>query len=119
MLRAGVAICGLILSMHMQAESAAATAATTDPVTGLVIAPGWEHVRAHCGACHSYRLITSQRGDASFWVGVIRWMQRTQSFWQLEPALEAQIVDYLAVNYDETDWGRRPPLSVSLLPAER
>jgi hypothetical protein len=90
--------------------------AETDPATGLIIADDWELVRAHCGACHSYRLITAQRGDASFWRSAIRWMQRTQNLWALPEAQETAIVDYLARNYNETDWGRRPPLSPVLQP---
>jgi len=38
-------------------------AADKDPNTGLLIAPGWELVRMHCGACHSYKLVTAQRAD--------------------------------------------------------
>ena len=87
-----------------------------DPTTGLIIAPGWELVRSYCGACHSYRMVTAQRGDARFWTDTIRWMQRTQSLMRLESAQERAMVDYLARNYDEVDWGRRPPLGPALLP---
>jgi hypothetical protein len=87
-----------------------------DPDTGLVVAPGWELVRANCGACHSYRLVTAQRGDAAFWTDAIRWMQRTQNLWQFPPEVETPLVAYLADHYNETDWGRRPPLSPSLMP---
>jgi mono/diheme cytochrome c family protein len=87
-----------------------------DARTGLVLAPGWQMVMAHCGACHSYQLITAQRGDAMFWQETIRWMQRTQNLWPIPDEQEATIVAYLATNYDETDWGRRPPLSAILMP---
>ena len=90
--------------------------AATDQRTGLIIAPGWEQVAAHCGGCHSYRLITAQRGDEAFWLNSIRWMQKTQNLWQLPPETEAAIVRYLGNHYDESDWGRRPPLSSALLP---
>ena len=93
-----------------------AMAVERDPMTGLIVAPGWELVRAHCGACHSYQTLTSQRGDAAFWVDAIRWMQRTQNLWVLEATQERAIVDYLASNYDEKAWGRRPPLASRLLP---
>lgn len=93
-------------------------AAERDPTTGLVVAPGWESVRAHCGACHSYGLVTSQRGDAEFWRDTIRWMQRTQNLWPLTAADESLIIGYLATNYAETDWGRRPPLSPMLMPMQ-
>ena len=91
--------------------------AETDERTGLIIAPGWELVSAHCGACHSHRLVTSQRGDAEFWLNTIRWMQRTQNLWELPAGQEPQIIGYLAEHYSESEWGRRPPLSASLLPA--
>jgi hypothetical protein len=73
-------------------------------------------VRAHCGACHSLALVTAQRGDRDFWLDTIRWMQRTQNLWPLPKDQEDAILDYLAKNYDETEWGRRPPLARSLLP---
>lgn len=95
----------------------AADGPDTDPDTGLAIAPGWELVRAHCGACHSYRLITAQRGDAGFWRDTIDWMQRTQNLWKLPDDQEQVIVDYLAGAYAGSDWGRRPPLSPRLLPS--
>ncbi|MEM9533290.1 MAG: hypothetical protein AAGA23_20380 [Pseudomonadota bacterium] len=88
-----------------------------DDFTGLQIAPGWELVRAHCGACHSYRLITAQRGDEAFWRKTIRWMQQTQNLWPIPEAQETAIIDYLAKNYAEESWGRRPPLPASLRPA--
>jgi hypothetical protein len=87
-----------------------------DPRTGLIMAPGWEMVMAHCGACHSYQLVTAQRGDDAFWLRTIRWMQRTQNLWAIPEEQEAAIVVYLSANYNETDWGRRPPLSPVLLP---
>lgn len=94
-------------------------ASERDPSTGLVVAPGWESVRTHCGACHSYRLVTSQRGDADFWRDTIRWMQRTQNLWPIAADDEGRIVGYLATNYAETDWGRRLPLSPTLMPLPR
>ena len=82
----------------------------------LVRAPGWEVAAGHCGACHSYRLVTAQRGDARFWTDVIRWMQRTQGLWEIPPEQEATLVAYLADAYGEEEWGRRPALSPQLLP---
>ena len=99
-----------------QAAGAATAPAGTDPDTGLVIAPGWELVKAHCGACHSHRLVTAQRGDRDFWLETIRWMQRTQNLWELPADQESTILDYLAGAYAESEWGRRPPLSPQLLP---
>lgn len=105
-----------LLILVMLAARVSAGEPATDPDTGLVVAPGWELVRAQCGACHSYRLVTAQRGNATFWTDAIRWMQRTQNLWQLPPEVEAPLIAYLAANYNETDWGRRPPLSPALMP---
>ena len=74
------------------------------------------YVRAHCAACHSLDLVTSQRGDRDFWLRTIRWMQKTQKLWPLPPDQEKLILDYLAANYSEDDRGRRPHLDVDLLP---
>ncbi|HEY5647211.1 MAG TPA: hypothetical protein VIS76_14775 [Pseudomonadales bacterium] len=100
------------------AVPAAALDPVTDPDSGLVMAPGWELVRAHCGACHSYRLVTAQRGDEAFWLDAIRWMQRTQNLWAIPADQEAALLRYLGTHYNETDWGRRPPLSPALLPPD-
>jgi hypothetical protein len=106
----------LLLLTALSAMAAATARAETDPGTGLEKAPGWEAVRAQCGACHSHRLVTAQRGDAAFWTGLIRWMQATQNLWALPEPLETEIVTYLATHYNETDWGRRPNLPPILLP---
>lgn len=90
--------------------------AELDKASGLVVAPGWQMVRAHCGACHSLKLVTTQRGDREHWLKLIRWMQETQELWDLPPAIEDQMLDYLATHYGEQDWGRRPPLPARLLP---
>ena len=82
-----------------------------DATTGLVIAAGWEQVRAHCGGCHSFSLVTQNRGDAAHWRHLIRWMQAQQNLWDLG-ADEAVIVDYLAENYAAgTQTPRRQPLA--------
>jgi hypothetical protein len=108
----------LLILISTASASEAPAAYPTDPRTGLVMAPGWELVSAHCGACHSHRLVTAQRGDADFWRSVIRWMQKTQNLWEIPPAQEQVIIEYLASNYNESDWGRRPPLPASLMPPE-
>lgn len=100
----------LLLGLPAAAEPA------RDEFTGLLMAPGWELVRAHCGACHSYQLITAQRGDAAFWRRTIRWMQATQNLWPIPEEQETAIIDYLAKNYAEGSWGRRPPLPAELRP---
>ena len=82
------------------------------------MAPGWEMAAAHCGGCHSHALLTAQRGDAEFWRSTIRWMQKTQNLWQIPDDQEQALIAYLEANYNETDWGRRPLLPRSLMPAD-
>lgn len=106
----------LLAAALLGAMATAPALAETDRETGLRIAPGWEAVKAQCGVCHSHKLVTAQRGDAAFWSGLIRWMQATQNLWALPAPLEGEIVSYLATHYNETDWGRRPPLPPTLLP---
>lgn len=74
------------------------------------------YVRAHCSACHSLALVTSQRGDRTFWLKTIRWMQKTQNLWPIPEEQEKLILDYLASHYDDDDRGRRPHLNAELLP---
>ena len=52
----------LLLSMRVMA-------ADIDATTGLIIAPGWENVRAHCGGCHSHALVTQPAGRPENLVG--------------------------------------------------
>lgn len=95
---------------------APAAFAETDEVSGLEIAPGWLHVRAHCGVCHSHSLVTSQRADRQTWLDMIRWMQATQNLWQLPPDVESEMLDYLAENYPPQPNRRRAPIPPSLMP---
>ena len=91
-----------------------------DPETGFVVAPGFELVEANCTACHSSRLTLQMRADRDGWLELIRWMQRTQNLWQLPPATEAEILDYLSTHYAPTATRfRRPPLDPSLLPPRK
>ncbi len=93
-----------------------AGAAEIDSATGLVIAPGWEQVRAHCGGCHSHALVTQQRADRKTWLDMIRWMQATQNLWSLPEATETAILDYLATQYPPRPNRRRAPIPVTLMP---
>jgi hypothetical protein len=93
-----------------------AIAADVDADTGLIKAPGWETVRAHCGGCHSHALVTQQRADRQSWLDTIRWMQATQNLWQIPVDVEAQILDYLATNYPPQPNRRRAPIPASLMP---
>lgn len=99
---------------------ASVLAAALDPGTGLVKQPGWEDVRSHCGACHSYRLITNQRGSREDWQHMIRWMQRTANLWQLPHDAEVRILDYLSTHYASRyrDENRKPPQRRKPLPPE-
>ncbi|NOX52008.1 MAG: hypothetical protein GXP16_15950 [Gammaproteobacteria bacterium] len=82
----------------------------------FIQAAGADLVQGHCTACHSALIVTSQRGDAAFWLNTIRWMQKTQNLWAIPAQQEQQIVAYLAKHYAEQEWGRRPQLSPLLLP---
>ena len=90
-----------------------------DPVTGLIIAPGWELVRVHCGVCHSYKLVTAQRADKEGWRDMIKWMQETQNLWEFEPKTEEGILDYLATSYPPRENHRRAPIVKNLMPVTR
>ena len=98
----------LLLPLAAQAE--------VDEATGLEIAPGWEQVRAHCGGCHSHKLVTGQRADRQTWLDMIRWMQESQNLWQFDPATENAILDYLAANYPPQPNRRRAPIPPRLMP---
>lgn len=106
----------LLLLLASAAAGADDTAREIDAATGLVVAPGWLHARAHCGGCHSHALVTAQRGDRDTWLGIIRWMQETQNFWQLAPEVEMELLDYLASAYKPVPVRRRAPLADALLP---
>lgn len=95
-----------------------AAAAEVDEHTGLAIAPGWEIVRANCGGCHSYKLVTAQRADRQTWLDIIRWMQATQNLWQFDPQVENRMLDYLAENYPPQPTRRRAPIPPSLMPPD-
>ena len=87
-----------------------------DESSGLKIDDGWQLVRAHCGGCHSHKLVTAQRADRQTWLDIIRWMQATQNLWQFDAATENTILDYLANNYPPQPNRRRAPIPPSLLP---
>ncbi len=102
-----------ILSLALVSSVVADTPRSGDQ---FIQAAGFELVQGHCTACHSALIVTSQRGDASFWLNTIRWMQKTQNLWAIPAQQEQQIVAYLAKHYAEQEWGRRPQLSPLLLP---
>lgn len=99
---------------------AALAAPATDPDSGLINAPGWQLVRAHCGACHALTLVEQQRGDRRFWDTIIDRMQRDHGLWTIPAEQRRRIVDYLAEHYATAPLPklgvRRPPLPASALP---
>ena len=109
---------------HRQARAAAAAltlslaaaGAEIDAGTGLVMQPGWQDVRAHCGTCHSLGLVTHQRADRATWLAMIRWMQETQNLWALPPEVEDRILGYLAEHYPPGEYARRAPIAPELMP---
>ena len=94
---------------------AAGAAAAAD--AGLVEAPGWKLVYAHCSGCHELGLVTAQRGDRAFWTATIRRMQADENLWQFDPRIEDQLLTYLSRHYGVPRFaGRRAPLPDSLQP---
>ena len=104
------------LLLTLLAAAAASGDDEVDPATGLKLAQDWQLVRNNCIACHSPRLITQQRGTASQWLGMIRWMQAKQNLWQFEPDVERRIVSYLADNYPPQADRRRAAIEPGLMP---
>ena len=102
-----------LLTMFLLAVSANAE---VDETTGLIVAPGWQDVRAHCGGCHSHALVTQQRASRQTWLDMIRWMQDSQNLWQFQPDVEDRILTYLAENYAPQPNRRRAPIPASLMP---
>ena len=90
--------------------------ADIDTETGLVKSDGWLQVRAHCGGCHSFALVTNQRADRDTWLDMIRWMQATQNLWQFDAQTERAILDYLSTHYAPTERRRRAPIPEHLMP---
>lgn len=84
----------------------------TDKETGLVIAEGFEQVKANCTiACHSATLVTQNRGNQKYWKDAIVYMQKNQGLWDLTSD-EAVIITYLSTYYGEVKAYRRAPLKV-------
>lgn len=81
-----------------------------DAETGLLVAEGWQIVKASCTGCHSGKLIIQNRMTRKAWHEKIIWMQETQGLWDLGEH-EAVILDYLGKNYGpQPRHGRRAPL---------
>lgn len=97
---AGGALATIVLALLPAFAGNAATQEPLpeDPPSGLVVAPGWELVRANCSACHSTRLVVQNHKTEEGWVHTIRWMQEKHGLWDLG-ASEETIVNYLASHY--------------------
>jgi hypothetical protein len=100
----------------LAAGVAASSELPTDPATGLVMDENWQIVAAHCGACHSTRLVTQNRGSRETWLHMIRWMQDSQGLWPFNEPTEQMLLDYLEKNYGPLAASRRQPLSAELMP---
>jgi hypothetical protein len=78
--------------------------------SGLIVDEGYELVVNTCGSCHSFKLVTQNKGNKEDWRDIIHWMQKTQKLWDLGPT-EDPIVIYLAKNYGPTQESRRSNLT--------
>ena len=109
------AITILGLTTVFQADFSVAQLEIPD-AAGLIIAEGWQDVRANCTECHSSLLITQNSGTKAVWESRIRWMQDTQGLKNLTSDIEESILNYLATNYGAKTFSRRPPLNLELMP---
>lgn len=78
--------------------------------TGFVADEGLDMVVATCTACHSSKLVIQNRATREGWEQMIRWMQETQSLWDLGEQEEI-ILNYLAKHYAPENTGRRKLLT--------
>jgi|GEM_PF-1953097 len=96
----------------VKAETKTTKSPEIDKETGLVIAEGFEVVKANCTvACHSATLVTQNRGNEKYWKDAIVYMQKNQGLWDLG-ADEPRIINYLATHYGQSPVYRRSPLKV-------
>ncbi|MGS0673666.1 cytochrome C [Shewanella sp. 0m-4] len=90
-----------------------------DPVSGLIMAPGWEMVDQQCNACHTTLIIPQNKGNREVWRDTIQWMIDTQGLWDLSDTWDP-VLDYLSTYYDETGIDmkifRRKPLEADQMP---
>ncbi|QLE84544.1 cytochrome C [Shewanella sp. Scap07] len=90
-----------------------------DPVSGLIMAPGWQVVNQQCNACHTSHIIPQNPGSRAVWKDTIDWMIDTQGLWDLSETWDP-VLDYLSTYYNESGIDmrifRRKPLSESQMP---
>ena len=99
-----------VVTSAFLATSAAQESLPLDPESGLIVDENWELVRANCSGCHSARLVTQNRMNASSWIQTIRWMQEKHNLWELGEN-ETKIIAYLEKHYDVPELPhRRQPL---------
>jgi hypothetical protein len=89
------------LIFSLSATMALANEPEIDSESGLIIAPGFEVVKANCTVCHSARFITTAGYTRKVWLEQIRWMQEGQGLWEFAPEVENEILDYLETNYPQ------------------
>ena len=77
--------------------------------TGLKEGVGLMETVNNCTNCHSAKLVTQNRMDATRWAATIDWMQETQNLWDLGKNEEI-IINYLVTNYPIKKKGRRAAL---------
>lgn len=99
-----------VLLILLASSSIFLQAQKIDSESGLIIAKGFETVKANCTVCHSAKFITTQKGDRDTWKAMIVWMQRTQGLWQFTPEIEDEILTYLETNYPPGNVYRRANL---------
>lgn len=117
LLHVGLLVGLAVASDAQETASESAVPPAIDRRTGLVRADGLELIAARCTRCHTARIITQTRATREQWLGVMRWMQLTQGLEELEPGVEAAILDYLERYYGiEPRPFRRAPLPPELLP---
>ena len=113
------ALVAAALALLASLSTARASGRELDSATGLLIAPGFEAVKANCTVCHSAKLVAQMRGDRHDWKALIQWMQQTQNLWALPPPTESAILDYLSTYYAPSRArSRRAPLAARFLPPQ-
>jgi len=105
------------LVAERRADAAPTQAEIVDGIhvpSGLVVAEGFETVKATCTACHSGQLVTQNRATREGWEEMIRWMQSSQGLWDLGEQ-EPIILDYLATYYAPEAVGRRATIDAAAI----
>lgn len=81
--------------------------------------PSKELIETNCSACHSLKLVVSNRMDRQRWLKTIRWMQEKHNLWTFSKEDENKILDYLSTMLGPSevgDWDGVGPRNVNPLP---